>query len=111
MNPAIELSPVAVVLGLFVLMIVPLFGMIALLVVALAAVAALVALTGAVIATPYLLGRSLLQHLRARRDARRHQALNAHTDRTQEITVGTSTPVAAGHRLLAATGDPSWRTG
>ena len=95
MNSAIELSPVAVALGLFVLMIVPLFGVIALLVLALAAVAALVALTGAVIATPYLLGHALVQRLRARQDARRHQALNAHTERTQEITVRTSTPVAA----------------
>ena len=96
MNPAIELSPVAVVLGLFVLMIVPLFGMIALLVVALAAVAALVALTGAVLAMPYLLGHSLLQRLRARSRASRHQALKAHTERTQEITANTATPVAAG---------------
>jgi hypothetical protein len=85
MNSAIELLPVAVVLGLFVLMIVPLFAMIALLVVALSGVAALVALTGAVLATPYLLGHSLLRRLRARSGARRHQAL----------------PVTAGRRLLA----------
>jgi hypothetical protein len=78
MNSAIELLPVAVVLGLFVLMIVPLFAMVALLLVALGGVAALVALTGAVLATPYLLGHSLLQHLRARRSAGRHQALKAH---------------------------------
>ena len=86
--------PSASLLGLFVLMTVPLFAMIALLVVALAAVAALVALTGAVLATPYLLGHSLLQRLRARRDASRHEALGAR--RTQ---------------VQLATGDPGWRTG
>jgi hypothetical protein len=46
-----------------------------------------------VLATPYLLGHSLVQHLRARSRTRRHQA------------------VAAGRRLLAPTGDPGWRTG
>jgi uncharacterized membrane protein len=75
MNSSIELLPVGIVLGLFVLMIVPLFAMIALLVVALSGVAALVALTGAVLATPYLLGHSLLRRLRAR------------SERTQKITV------------------------
>jgi hypothetical protein len=95
MNSSIELLPVGLVLGLFVLLIVPAFALIALLVVALAAIPALLALTAAVVATPYLLGHSLVQHLRARRSARRHQAL----------------PVAAGRRLLAPTGDPGWRTG
>jgi hypothetical protein len=61
MNFSIELLPVGVVLGVFVLMTVPLFAMIALLVVALAGVAALVALTGAVLAMPFLLGHSLLR--------------------------------------------------
>jgi hypothetical protein len=51
-----------------VLLIVPSFALIALVVVALAAVAALVALAGAVLATPYLLVRSLRRRL-----AERHQ--------------------------------------
>jgi hypothetical protein len=93
MNASIELLPVGVVLGLFVLMTAPVFAMIALLVVALAGFGALAALAGAVLAMPFLLGHSLVRHLRARS--------NAHTERTQEITVGTSTPVAAGRRLLA----------
>jgi hypothetical protein len=69
MNSSIELLPVGVVLGLFVLAIVPPFAMIALLVVALSGLAAVVALTGAVLAIPYLLGRSLIRHLRARSGA------------------------------------------
>jgi Flp pilus assembly protein TadB len=111
LDGVVELLPAGVILGLFVLMIVPLFAMIALLVVALCGVATLAALTGAVLAMPYLLGHSVLQRLRARRGARRHQALDAHTERTQEITVSTSTPVAAGRPLLAPTGDPGCRTG
>ena len=94
MNSSVELLPVAVVLGLFVLMTVPLFAVIAVLVVALGGVAALIALTGAVLAAPYLLGHSLLQHLRARSDHRRPQALD-----------GRST------QARLATGDPGWRTG
>jgi positive regulator of sigma E activity len=49
------------------LLIVPPFALIALAVVAVAAVAALVALTGAVLATPYLLVRTVRRRLAERR--------------------------------------------
>jgi hypothetical protein len=52
-----------------VLLIVPSFALIALVVVALAAVAAVVALAGAILASPYLLVRTLRRHL-----AERHQS-------------------------------------
>jgi hypothetical protein len=59
--------PGGVFLGtVLLLLIVPPFALIALAVVAVAAVAALVALTGAVLATPYLLVRSVRRRLSAR---------------------------------------------
>jgi membrane protein implicated in regulation of membrane protease activity len=61
--------PGAVFLGtLLILLFLPGFALIAVVVVALAAVAALVALAGAVLASPYLLVRSLRRRL-----AKRHQ--------------------------------------
>jgi hypothetical protein len=66
----VEWIPGLVFLGtVLVLLIVPPFALIGLMVVALAAVAALVALAGAVLATPYLLVRSLRRRL-----AERHQS-------------------------------------
>jgi hypothetical protein len=66
----IEWTPGIVLLGMvLVLPLVPSFALIGVVVVALAAVAALVALAGAVLATPYLLLRSLRRHR-----AERHQS-------------------------------------
>jgi hypothetical protein len=66
----VEWIPGLALLGtVLVLLIVPPFALIGLMVVALAAVAALVALAGAVLATPYLLVRSLRRRL-----AERHQS-------------------------------------
>jgi hypothetical protein len=68
-----EWMPGAVLLGtVLVLLIVPSFALIGLVVVALAAVAALVALAGAVLATPYLVVRTLRRRL-----AERHQSTAA----------------------------------
>jgi hypothetical protein len=65
-----EWTPGVVLLGtVLVLPLVPPFAMIAVAVGALAAVAALVALAGAILATPYLLARSVRRHL-----AERHQS-------------------------------------
>jgi positive regulator of sigma E activity len=65
--------PGGVFLGtVLLLLIVPPLALIALAVVALAAVAALVALVGAVLATPYLLVRTVRRRL-AERDIRQHQ--------------------------------------
>jgi uncharacterized membrane protein YjgN (DUF898 family) len=62
-----EWTPGLVLLGaVLVLPLVPHFALIGLVVVALAAVAALVALAGAILATPYLLVRSLRRRLAAR---------------------------------------------
>jgi hypothetical protein len=66
----IEWTPGIVLLGMvLVFPLVPSFALIGVVVVALAAVAALVALCGAVLAMPYLLGRSLRRRL-----AERHQS-------------------------------------
>jgi positive regulator of sigma E activity len=69
MSYGFEWMPAVVLLGAFVLLIVPAFALIGLAVVALAAVAAVVALAGAVLATPYLLARTLRRRL-----AERHQS-------------------------------------
>jgi hypothetical protein len=69
MSYGFEWMPAVVLGGAFVLLIVPSFALIGLLVVALAAVAALVALAGAIIASPFLLARTL-----RRRVAERHQS-------------------------------------
>jgi hypothetical protein len=61
--------PAVVLIGAFVLLMVPAFAMIGLVVLALAAVATLVALAGAILASPYLLARTLRRHL-----AERHQS-------------------------------------
>jgi hypothetical protein len=70
MSYAIEWTVGPIVLGAVLLpLLVPSFALIGVLVVGLAAVAALVALVGALLATPYLLVRTLRRRL-----AERHQA-------------------------------------
>ena len=69
MSYGFEWMPAVVLLGALVLLIVPAFALIGLAVVALAAVAALVALAGAIVASPYLLARTLRRRL-----AERHQS-------------------------------------
>jgi uncharacterized membrane protein len=69
MSYGFEWMPAVVLLGGLVLLIVPAFALIGLVVVALAAVAAIVALAGAILASPYLLARTL-----RRRVAERHQS-------------------------------------
>ena len=66
MSYAFEWTPVAVVLGAVIVLIVPPFALIGLAVVALAAVAALVVLAGAILATPYLVVRTLRRRLAER---------------------------------------------
>jgi hypothetical protein len=61
--------PVVVLVGAFVLLMVPAFALIGLVAVALAAVAALAVLAGAILASPFLLARSLRRRL-----AERHQS-------------------------------------
>jgi hypothetical protein len=69
MSYGFEWMPAVVLLGAFVLLIVPAFALIGLVVVALAAVAAVVALAGTILATPYLLVSTLRRRL-----AERHQS-------------------------------------
>jgi hypothetical protein len=66
---AVEWVPGAAVVGIVALFWVPSIALIGLFVVLLAAVAVVVALAGAVVAAPYLLGRSIRGRLRARRGA------------------------------------------
>jgi hypothetical protein len=67
MSYRFEWIPGPVLLGALLLpLVAPPLAMVGLLVVALAALAALVALAGAVLATPYLLARSLRRHLAER---------------------------------------------
>jgi positive regulator of sigma E activity len=85
----LEWFPGAVLLGAaLVLLIVPPFALIALAVFALAAVAALVALAGAILATPYLLARTLRRRL-----AERHET----TERSVPIatTIALAAPTTA----------------
>ena len=69
MSYGFEWMPAVVLLGALVLLIVPAFALIGLAVLALAAVAALVALAGAIVASPYLLVRTVRRRL-----AERHQS-------------------------------------
>jgi hypothetical protein len=69
MSYGFEWMPAVVLVGAFVVLMVPAFALIGLVVVALAALAALVALAGAIIASPYLLARTL-----RRRYAERHES-------------------------------------
>jgi hypothetical protein len=72
MSYGFEWIPAVVLVGAFVLLTVPAFALIGLVVVALAAVAALAALAGAILASPYLLVRTLRRRL-----AERHQSTGA----------------------------------
>jgi membrane protein implicated in regulation of membrane protease activity len=69
MSYALEWAPLPVVLGAVVLPLIGPLAMIAVLVVALAALAALVALAGAILASPYLLVRSVRRRLAQRRES------------------------------------------
>ena len=90
MNYGVEWMPGLVLLGtVLALLIVPPFALIGLVVVALAAVAALVALAGAVLATPYLLVRSLRRRL-----AERHES----TERSAPITAAIAHAAGATNR-------------
>ena len=66
MSYGLEWMPAVVLLGAFVLLLVPAFALIGLVLLALAAVAALVALAGAVLVSPYLLARALRRRLAER---------------------------------------------
>jgi hypothetical protein len=66
MSYGFEWMPAVVLVGALVLLIVPAFALIGLVVVAVAAVAALVALAGTILATPYLLVRTVRRHLEER---------------------------------------------
>src|ERR687897_112732 len=68
MGYAVEWFPSAAALGLVTLLLAPYLGLLIALVIVVVAAAAPVALVGAVVATPYLLGRSVLRHRRARTD-------------------------------------------
>jgi membrane associated rhomboid family serine protease len=67
MSYGFEWMPAVVLLGAVVVLMVPAFALIGLAVVALAAVAALVALGGAIVASPYLLVRTLRRRRLAER--------------------------------------------
>ena len=66
MSYGFEWMPAIVLVGGLVVLMVPAFALIALAVLALAALAALVALAGAIVASPYLLVRTLRRHLAER---------------------------------------------
>ena len=89
MSYGFEWMPAVVLLGAFVLLMVPAFALIGLAVVALAAVAALVALAGAILATPYLLARTLRRRL-----AERHQS----TQRSVPIATAIAQAARASNR-------------
>ena len=69
MSYGFEWMPAVVLVGAFVILMAPGFALIGLAVLALLAVAALVALAGVIIASPYLLARTL-----RRRFAERHES-------------------------------------
>jgi membrane protein implicated in regulation of membrane protease activity len=83
MSYGFEWMPAVVLLGVFVVLMVPAFALIGLVVLALAAVAALVALAGTIIASPYLLARTLRRRL-----AERHQS----TQRSARIATAIAEP-------------------
>jgi hypothetical protein len=63
MSYGFEWMPAVVLVGVLVVLMVPAFALIGLALLALAAVAALVALGGAIVASPYLLARTVRRHL------------------------------------------------
>jgi membrane associated rhomboid family serine protease len=74
MSYGFEWMPAVVLVGALVLLMVPAFALIGLAVLALAAVAALVALAGAIVASPYLLVRTVRRR-RAERQQSTHRSL------------------------------------
>ena len=66
MSYGFEWIPAVVLVGALVVLMVPAFAMIGLVVVALAAVAALAVLAGAIVASPYLLARTVRRRLAER---------------------------------------------
>jgi hypothetical protein len=70
MSYGLEWLPAVVLVGAFVALMVPAFALIGLAVIALVALAALLALAGAIVASPYLLARSLRRRLAARHASR-----------------------------------------
>ena len=69
MSYGFEWIPAVVLVGAFIVLMVPAFALIGLAVLALAALAALVALAGAILATPYLLARALRRRLAERHES------------------------------------------
>ena len=69
MSYGFEWMPAVVLVGAFVVLMVPGFALIGLAVLALAAVAALVALAGVIIASPYLLARTVRRRLAERHES------------------------------------------
>jgi hypothetical protein len=68
MSYGLEWLPAVVLVGAFVALMVPAFALIGLAVVVLVALAALLALAGAIVASPYLLARSLRRRLAERHE-------------------------------------------
>jgi hypothetical protein len=98
MSYAVEWIPAPIVLGAVLLpLIVGPFALIALMVVALTALAALVALAGTVLATPYLLIRSLHRHLAEPRRSTEGSGPVARVSRTthQSAVVALANPTTA----------------
>jgi hypothetical protein len=88
MRYGIEWMPGIVVLGMVVVLpLVPAFALIGTVIVALVAVAALVALAGAVLATPYLVGRTVRRRLAERN--RSTEGSGAHALPAAESVVAT----------------------
>ena len=97
MNYRFEWFAGPVFLGAVLLpLLVPPFALIAVVIVALAAAAALVAVAGAVLASPYLLVRSLRRHVAERRPSIEISG-----------TLKPSVPVARGFGIAATETDPS----
>jgi hypothetical protein len=97
----VEIVPLVAVFGLVGLLFVPYLNLIVLWVVLLAVVAAVVALAGALVASPYLIGRSVLRHRRARaaaRDSSHQRQLTRSSGGRPEALAGPSPrPVGGSH--------------
>jgi hypothetical protein len=89
MSYATEWTAVPVFLGALLLLLVPGFALIAVIVVALIAIAALIALAGAILASPYLLVRTVRRRL-----AERHES----TAGAVPLATAIAHPASAGNR-------------
>ena len=78
MSYGLEWMPAVVLVGAFIALMVPAFALIGLAVVVLIALAAVAALAGAILASPYLLARSLRRRLAARHESA-HRSVQAAT--------------------------------